>query len=120
MSEVVFHRLDLEKVLSELRSYAREELGVRPEVRDVVLVGSLARGDWTAYSDADIVVVIDRSDERGPFRSPDYMPHRPLSVPVDVLVYTPEEQASWSPRFRADVESGVVLYRRRCPRGGVD
>ena len=29
-----------------------------------------------------------------------------------VLIGSPEEAAAWSPRFRAEVEEGVVLYRR--------
>jgi hypothetical protein len=31
---------------------------------------------------------------------------------VDVLVYTSDEAAAWSPRFRGEVERGIVLYRR--------
>jgi predicted nucleotidyltransferase len=74
MSEVVFHRLDLEAALAALRRYARTELGPRPEVREVVLIGSLARGDWSARSDADIVVIVDSAGDRGPFRSQVYAP----------------------------------------------
>jgi hypothetical protein len=113
MSEVIFHRLDFEAVLAALARYARDELGVRPEVREVVLIGSLARGDWSARSDADLVVLVDRADRPGPFRSPDYAPRRSPGVPVDVLVYTPQEQESWTPRFRRDVERGLRLYERQ-------
>lgn len=112
MSEVVFHRLDHDRVMGELTRYAEQELGARPEVAEVVLIGSLARGDWTARSDADVVVVVDEADERGPFRGPDYAPREPLTVSVDAFVYTPDETAGWSPRFRAEVERGIVLHRR--------
>ncbi len=112
MSEVVFHRLDRDLIVRRLRDYATQELAVRPEVREVVLIGSLARGDWSARSDADIVVLVDRDEERGPFRGPKYFPTRSVGVPVDALVYTPDEAHAWPPRFRAEVERGLVLYRR--------
>jgi uncharacterized protein len=113
MSEVVFHRLDLPAVMAELERYARDELGVRPEVSEVILIGSLARGDWSARSDADIVVLVDRTDRPGPFRGPDYAPRCSPGVPVDVLVYTPQEQESWTPRFRREVERGRRMYERQ-------
>lgn len=42
-----------------------------------------------------------------------YVPSESVGVAVDVLVYTTEEAADWSARFRAEVERGVVLYRRQ-------
>lgn len=110
MSEVVFHRLDHEGVLRRLRGHAAE-LAARPEVREVILIGSLAHGTWSAGSDADLVVVVDHDDEPGPFRGPKYTPTG-VGVGVDVRVYTPAEAADWSPRFRGEVETGVVLYHR--------
>jgi uncharacterized protein len=110
MSEVVFHRLDVEALMAALERYASEELGVRPEVREVILIGSLARGDWSARSDADVVVLVDSSDSPGPFRGPAYTPRRSVGVPIDVLVYTPQERESWGPRFRHEVEEGHRLY----------
>ncbi len=112
MSDVVFHRLDRDLILERLHRYAERELAQRPEVREVVLIGSLARGDWSARSDADVVVVVDEATDPGPFRSAGYAPAASVGVAVDVLVYTPEEAATWSARFRTEVERGLVLYRR--------
>lgn len=112
MSEVVFHRLDRDAVVERLRAFATEELGARPEVREVVLIGSLARGDWSARSDADLVVIVDSAKEPGWDRAPAYTPHD-VGVATDVLVYTVEEAVEWRPRFRAEVERGVTLYRSR-------
>jgi predicted nucleotidyltransferase len=112
MSEVSFHRLDREAVLERLRRYAREELAPRAEVREAVLVGSLARGDWSARSDADVVVIADEASERGPFRGVAYAPRTPLGIDVDVFVYLPEETGSWPARLRDEVQRGVQLYRR--------
>ena len=112
MSDAAFHRLDRDLIVERLEGYARQELAQRPEVREVVLIGSLARGDWSARSDADVVIVVDHATEPGPFRGARYTPAASMGVAVDVLVYTPEEVATWSPRFRAEVEHGVPLFRR--------
>lgn len=112
MSDVVFHRLDRELIVQRLRDYAQRELALRPEVRKVVLIGSLARGDWSARSDADVVIVVDAATERGPFRGVEYTPSQSVGVAVDVLVYTPTEAAAWSQRFKIEVNRGIALYRR--------
>ena len=78
----------------------------------MVLIGSLARNDWSARSDADVVVIVDEAEERFQDRSPVYAPSGRVGVPVDVFVYTGEERAGWGDRFEREVERGVVLYRR--------
>ena len=113
MSKVVFRTLDYDAVVARLRRAVEDELASRPEVREVVLIGSLSRGDWSARSDADLVVIVDQADEPVvPFRASEYVPRGRIGVPVDVFVYTPEEAAGWGPRYRADVEQGIILYRR--------
>jgi predicted nucleotidyltransferase len=115
MSRVGFRRLDRDSIVRRLRAYAREELARRPEVQRVVLIGSLARGDWSARSDADVVVVVTSASERGPVRGSGYLPSTSVGAPVDVLVYTEDEAADWSPRFAADVQRGIELYDRNAP-----
>jgi predicted nucleotidyltransferase len=113
MSKVVFRTLDYDAVLARLRRVVGDELAPRAEVREVILVGSLARGDWSARSDADLVVIVDAAEEPvAPFRAPDYRPRGDAGVPIDVFVYTPEEAQEWGPRYRSDVEHGLILYRR--------
>ena len=115
MADVVFHRLDRDRVASRLQAYAADELTRRPEVREVILIGSLARGDWSARSDADIVVIVDHATGPGPFRGAAYAPRASVGVAVDVFVYTPDETSNWSERFRREVAGGLVLYRRSIP-----
>ncbi len=113
MSKVVFRTLDYNAVLARLRRVVEDELASRSEVREVILIGSLARGDWSARSDADLVVIVDRADEPiVAFRAPDYRPKGDAGVPIDVFVYTREEARDWGPRYRSDVEHGLILYRR--------
>jgi predicted nucleotidyltransferase len=112
MPEVGFRTLDHAGVMRRLRAYAVRELGSRPEVREVILIGSLARGDWSARSDADVVVVVDDTDRPFAQRAPEYVPGSHPGIPVDIFVYTHRERETWRPRFRAEVERGVILHRR--------
>ncbi len=50
-------KLDYKRVMTKLEEYARKAL--MKGARTVILVGSLARGDYTAFSDADVVIVDD-------------------------------------------------------------
>lgn len=108
-------RLELERELGRIISRCLD-LGYRK----AILFGSLARGDVGPWSDIDLILVketekrfLDRLDEFYGKVLPD--------VPVDVLVYTPEEFARLS-RERAFVrralKEGVVLYDQEGQVGG--
>lgn len=78
-----------------------------------MLFGSFARGDYTAASDADILVILQESPYRFDERIPLYRP-RQLGVSADVFPYTLEE-AKQSLRERWGVvpiaiQEGEVLY----------
>ncbi len=87
-AEVKFFSLDRERILEELRKYAKK--CIEQGARMVVLIGSLARGNYTTFSDVDVVVVYDNAPPR-------YMDRIELfldpSLPIDVepRVYTSEE-----------------------------
>ena len=81
-------KLDYEKVMEELTEYAREAL--RKGARAVFLVGSLARGDYTAFSDADVIVIMDEAAERPMDRIKAFIDPG-LSIDVEPRVYTVRE-----------------------------
>lgn len=81
-----------------------------------VAFGSFARGTADGYSDLDLVVVLATDlplPERGRLLG-DLLDTLP--VPVDLLVYTPEEFARGMERgmdlFHTLAEEGVTLYER--------
>jgi hypothetical protein len=81
-------RLDEKARLEELKMAARA-LGQDPEVLAVVLFGSLARGEATAMSDADLLVLLEETTLPFPERLVRY---RPQGVRrVEVFPYTLEE-----------------------------
>jgi len=81
--------LDLEKVISDLRSAASQVKASHPEVAKVFLFGSLTDGTWTADSDADLIVVVRKLFPDILARS-QYQIHV-ASIATDTLVYSQEE-----------------------------
>ena len=58
--------LDRDLVLADLGQAVRDARRRYPEILKVLLVGSLVRDDWTAASDADLIVVVrDQSADLG-------------------------------------------------------
>jgi predicted nucleotidyltransferase len=101
--------------LAEIARLAAGPLAAAGAERAVVF-GSFARGTADGYSDLDLVVVLATDlplPERGRLLGNllDALP-----VPVDLLVYTPEEFARGLARgmglFHTLSEDGVTLYER--------
>ena len=94
--------LDLDQVLRDLRSAAAEARRAHPEIVKVYLFGSLVRGNWTADSDADLIVVARKE-------FPDFVLSRSAyqiftsAIPTDTLVYSESEFE----KLRADPSSLV-------------
>jgi predicted nucleotidyltransferase len=82
-------RLNREQVRARLDDWARS-LGADDSVLHVVLFGSFARGDATAASDADVLIVLKDSALRFRDRILQYQPSG-LGVGVDVFPYTLDE-----------------------------
>lgn len=83
------------------------ELGARL----VVLFGSEGRGERNPLADLDLLVVLD-SDEPFVTRTVHLYERLQLTVPADIIVYTPEEfdRVRSSPFVRRALEEGRVLH----------
>jgi len=81
---------DKDLVWRSLRRFVSELAETHPEVRRVMLFGSLARGDAVPGSDVDLLLVLAASDEAFLDRIPRYTPS-PFPVPVEVFPYTEGE-----------------------------
>ena len=86
---VRFFRLDKPKVEQALERYTAS-LAEDPRVLAVVLFGSLARGDATAMSDADVLVVLSDFPEPFQARVPAFL-RSGIGISMDVFPYTLEE-----------------------------
>jgi len=58
-----------------------------PEVLAIALFGSLARGEATAMSDADVLLILARSSKLFHARIPDYL-RGGIGIAMDVFPYT--------------------------------
>jgi len=88
-SSVEVRFIDRDAVLEDLRRAAAQARAAHPEIERVLLFGSLVRGNWTADSDADLIVVVDREFPDFLERSR-YQIHS-KSIPTDTLVYSRTE-----------------------------
>ncbi len=106
-------RVDAEAVLTRLQEWAHSLGKEDANVLAVVLFGSFARGDYTAASDADILIILRESPLRFDERIPLYRPRR-IGVSVDVFPYTlAEARQSLSEGWGVTpvaVAEGRVLY----------
>jgi len=82
----------------------------------IILFGSRARGDFHGQSDLDLLIVKSAEESASRQTGQAYRALWGISVPVDILWYTPEEVDYWSEvkyhvATRATRE-GRVLYER--------
>jgi len=110
-------RLDRERTLEQLRERAQRLLNERPDVLEVRLFGSLARGTATPGSDADLFIVV--GDGAPPFldRIAGLARHfEGVGIGCDVIAYTESERDALlksGDRFARTVfGEGLVLARR--------
>ena len=107
--------LDRDRRIEEIREAARRAATRLPSITRVVLFGSLRTGGATVRSDADVLVVLDRSDHADMRdRIPEILTAMaPLPCPVDLFAVTVEElQRALEqdmPLARAAVTTGLDL-----------
>lgn len=93
---------------------AVQKLAADPAPRQLILFGSLARGDDDAGSDIDLLVVEDEVTDRAAEMLRLRRLLRPLPAAFDLLVYTRDEVARWGaqPGSVLDwaLKEGKVLY----------
>jgi uncharacterized protein len=104
------------ELLSVARELARRIASRDSAAREVLLFGSVARGDFGARSDLDLLVILSRSDK--PFRDPvaEFLPDPPL-YPADLFPVTEDELrerlSAGDPFLRRAIDEGVRLYPAR-------
>jgi predicted nucleotidyltransferase len=119
--------LDRDEVLRSLRRISEQLLRDQPEAQGVALFGSLARGDYSLRSDADILVCLRSApEEKVANRIPPLLaPFLEAPVPVDILPLTAREICQrladpspfWSRLWREAILLAGTLPR--CPESAL-
>jgi predicted nucleotidyltransferase len=109
---------DYEGIIRGLRQAAEGALARHPELERVILFGSMARGDYGLYSDADVILVL-RSSDVTPFfnRIPSFLDDfLEAPVPVELFPYTQDEldymHRTHNMFIRRALREGQVLAER--------
>jgi len=107
--------LDKERRIEALRRCALGATQRIPEIRRIILFGSLVSGCATPRSDADILVIVETSPHDHPRdRVPQMLSaFSPLPCPIDLFVLTRAEVARYeeekSPLLRIALTTGTDL-----------
>lgn len=112
MSSVLIKSVDPAKIRRSVDEYARRVFAEHPEVEEIIVFGSFAKGNYAPGSDVDILIVLSDSDRPFRDRIPELLPGA-FPVGLDLFPYTRAEIASrLSPGFLAAVKASGWRYRR--------
>ncbi|MDR7417118.1 MAG: nucleotidyltransferase domain-containing protein [Armatimonadota bacterium] len=104
--------LNREEAWRRLEEAARRVVEERPEVKAVVLFGSLAEGRAVPGSDADLLLLLRSSDRPWMERPSEYLPYfEGIGLPLDLFCYT-EEEVEQVPLARHALSRGRRLAGR--------
>jgi len=101
------------ELAKEIQSITRQIVEkFRPE--KIILFGSAAKGEWSSDSDADFLIIKKDTPLYGSERIRELSRLIERNIPVDFLVYRPEEfdkrLKMGDPFLKAIVKEGRVLY----------
>lgn len=118
LNSVKMLSLNKDEVIYKLKKAVKNFAEKRNEILKAVLFGSLVKGDYTPYSDADILIIIDNKAEI-PTRIRDRIPGyfiEDAPIPVDVFPYKEKEIQRMISEgnffIKAAVDNGKVLFSR--------
>lgn len=81
-------------------------------IRSIYLFGSRARGNYSGYSDADLLLILGEDTRCRMDRLPDYLQlFTKAPVPVEVFPFTEQEVAK-SAFAQQAVKEGILLHKR--------
>ena len=111
-AEARYLKISFDEVLRRLREYAKSKAEAH-KVKAIVLTGSLAKGNYTGNSDADILVIAENLPSRVLERYALFSEPK-MSIDLEPRAYTPKEfiyMIHQGDRFALEsLEIGIPLY----------
>ncbi|MGQ9696244.1 MAG: nucleotidyltransferase domain-containing protein [Thermodesulfobacteriota bacterium] len=107
--------LNKEEILSRLIDLAKNLMALKNNVIEVSIFGSLARGNYSARSDADILILLREDPRKFIDRIPEFLSYfSNVGIPIDVFPYTQEELNKMTDRnfIKAAQKEKVILDSR--------
>lgn len=113
--------LDREEVIARLRDISARAVALFPEIEEIRLFGSIARGEQTGLSDVDLFLQIDsrgasHAGEDNPIeRMKPYFKYfsEELKISLDMVVLTREEVLHPARSgFTGALKESIILFRR--------
>jgi len=105
--------VDREEILALARKTASRIAENYPQVRRILLFGSLARGDFGARSDLDLLVILKDSPKTDPERVADLLKYI-SAYPTDIFPLTEAEiearVGQGDPFLRRALSEGIILW----------
>lgn len=110
-ARIFYPEYDKEKVLEIIRNSLPQLLKVLP-VKLVVLFGSYAKGNFTAFSDIDLLVVYDDPIREDAYR----IVKKTIRLKgLEPHVYSLSEYRQMEKTIAKMIENGVVVYKEEIP-----
>jgi hypothetical protein len=115
LTSVVIKSVDEALVRRSMDEFAARLMSIHPEIDEIVVFGSFARGTYAPGSDLDVFIVLSRSEKSIRDRIADFLPG-PFPVGMDLFPYTREEVAARSDSpLLAEVRGSRWRYTRAGP-----
>jgi len=96
-----------EEVEEALKKWAQRQKVNHPDILRIGYFGSYARSSWSVGSDLDVIILV-RTSGKPFYERPRDFDATELPVPVDLLVYTPEELRRLRGRFAQILKDEVI------------
>lgn len=101
--------LDREAAVSAVKERAKKILQERSDVNEIYLFGSLTTGKAVPGSDADLLIVLTRSDKRFIDRPMEFYQYfENIGIPVDLFCYT-EDEINRIPLAQSAIKTGISI-----------
>jgi len=92
MNGVKVRSLNREEILPRLIALSKKLIDSREDVLEISLFGSLAKGNYSPGSDADLYVLLKDDSRRFTDRIPEFLDYYTIAeLPVEVFPYTVKE-----------------------------